>query len=123
VDIRFAHLADAPKLDRKLRSLRAISPGARVEVRGGINRPPLERTPAVVALFRRAQSLMREIGLPLAEASVGGGSDGSFTAALGVPTLDGLGAVGNGAHSEDEHVIIRSLPKRAALLAGLLATL
>jgi glutamate carboxypeptidase len=123
VDIRFAHLADAPKIDRKLRSLRAISPGVRVEVRGGINRPPLERTPAVVALFRRARSLMREIGLPLAEASVGGGSDGSFTAALGVPTLDGLGAVGNGAHSEDEHVIVRSLPERAALLAGLLVSL
>jgi glutamate carboxypeptidase len=123
VDIRYTHLADAPKIERKLRRLRPILPGARIEVQGGINRPPLERTPAVLALFRRAQSLMREIGLPLAEASVGGGSDGNFTAALGVPTLDGLGAVGNGAHSEDEHVIIRSLPERAALLAGLLVSL
>jgi glutamate carboxypeptidase len=123
VDIRYAHLADSPKIDRRLRDLRPILPGARIEVRGGINRPPLERTPAVVALFRRAQSLMREIGLPLAETSVGGGSDGNFTAALGIPTLDGLGAVGNGAHSPNEHVVIRSLPDRAALLAGLLVSL
>lgn len=123
VDIRYTHVADAAKLNRKLRGLRPILPGARLEVRGGINRPPLERTPAVVALFRRAQTLMREIGLPLGEAWVGGGSDGNFTAALGVPTLDGLGAIGGGAHSVVEHVVIRSLPERAALLAGLLASL
>ncbi len=123
VDIRYTHLADAPKLNRKLRGLRPILPGARVEVRGGINRPPLERTPGVVALFRRAQTLMRELGFPLGEAWVGGGSDGNFTAALGVPTLDGLGAIGGGAHSVVEHVVVRSLPERAALLAGLLASL
>jgi glutamate carboxypeptidase len=123
IDIRYTHAADAPKIERKLRSLRPILPGARVEVRGDINRPPLERTPAVMRLFRHAQQLMREIGLELGEAWVGGGSDGNFTAALGVPTLDGLGAIGNGAHSAVEHVIIRSLPERAALLAGLLATL
>jgi glutamate carboxypeptidase len=123
VDIRFTHLADAAKLNRVLRSLRPILPGARVEVRGGINRSPLERTAAVAKLFHHAKSLMRELGLPLGEASVGGGSDGNFTAALGVPTLDGLGAVGGGAHSLAEHVVVRSLPVRAALLAGLLATL
>jgi glutamate carboxypeptidase len=123
IDIRYTHAADAPKIERKLRSLRPILLGARVEVRGDINRPPLERTPAVMRLFRHAQQLMREIGLELGEAWVGGGSDGNFTAALGVPTLDGLGAIGNGAHSAVEHVIIRSLPERAALLAGLLATL
>lgn len=123
VDIRYTHLADARKIDRQLRALRPILPGARIEVRGGVNRPPLERTRAVVALFHRAQSLMREMGLRLEETSVGGASDGNFTAALGVPTLDGLGAVGNGAHSPDEHVVIRALPERAALLAGLLATL
>jgi glutamate carboxypeptidase len=123
VDIRYTHVADAPKLNRKLRGLRPILPGARLEVRGGVNRPPLERTPAVVALFRQAQSLMREMGLPLGEAWVGGGSDGNFTAALGVPTLDGLGAIGGGAHSVVEHVVVRSLPERAALLAGLLASL
>jgi glutamate carboxypeptidase len=123
LDIRFTHLADAPKIERQLRALRPILPGARVEVRGGINRPPLERTPAVAALFHHAQKLMRELGQTLDETSVGGGSDGNFTAALGVPTLDGLGATGNGAHSAVEHVLIRSLPERAALLAGLLATL
>jgi len=123
LDIRFTHVADAPKIERQLRALRPILPGARVEVRGGINRPPLERTPAVAALFHHAQKLMRELGRTLEETSVGGGSDGNFTAALGVPTLDGLGAIGNGAHSAVEHVIIRSLPERAAVLAGLLATL
>jgi glutamate carboxypeptidase len=123
VDIRYTHVADAPKINRRLRALRPILPGAKVEVRGGINRPPLERTRAVVALFQRAKALMRELGKELGETSVGGGSDGNFTAALGVPTLDGLGAVGNGAHSAVEHVIVRSLPERAALLAGLLASL
>lgn len=123
VDIRYARLADAPKIDRKLRGLRPILKGARLEVRGGVNRPPLERTAAVRQLFCRAQSLMRGMGLPLGEASTGGGSDGNFTAALGVPTLDGLGAVGDGAHSAREHILIRSLPERAALLAGLLLTL
>jgi glutamate carboxypeptidase len=123
LDIRFTHLADAPKIERQLRALRPIVPGARVEVRGGINRPPLERTAGVVALFHHAKKLMRELGETLDETSVGGGSDGNFTAALGVPTLDGLGATGNGAHSAVEHVVVRSLPQRAALLAGLLATL
>jgi glutamate carboxypeptidase len=123
VDIRYARVSDAPGLDRKLRSLRPILPGAQLEVLGGVNRPPLERTAAVGQLLRRAQSLMGELNLPLGEVSVGGGSDGNFTAALGVPTLDGLGAVGGGAHSPSEHVIIRDLPTRAALIAGLLASL
>ena len=123
MDIRYSRLADAGPLNRKLHGLKPILPGARVEVRGGVNRPPLERTAAVRALFGRAQSLMREMGLSLGEASTGGGSDGNLTAALGVPTLDGLGAVGDGAHSPREHVVIREMPVRAALLAGLLATL
>jgi glutamate carboxypeptidase len=123
VDIRFSRAADGPELDRKLRSLRPISKGARLEIRGGTNRPPLERTAAVRALFGHAQELMRDMGLPLGEASTGGGSDGSFTAALGVPTLDGLGAVGDFPHGPREHVLIRALPERAALLAGLLASL
>jgi len=123
VDVRIAKLADASRLERKLHSLRPILNGARIRVRGGIDRPPLERTPAGRSLFLRAQSLMREIGLPLEECFAGGGSDGNFTAALGIPTLDGLGAVGDGAHSPREHVLVRSLPERAALLAGLLATL
>ena len=123
VDIRYARLADAARLSRKLRSVRPILKGADVELRRAGDRPPLERTAAVRKLFAHAQSLMREMGLSLGEASTGGGSDGSFTAALGVPTLDGLGAVGDGAHSPREHVIVRALPERAALIAGLLATL
>ncbi len=123
VDLRISKLADAASLERKLRSLHPILKGARIKVSGGINRPPLERTPAVRDLFRRAQDLMSEVGIPLDECFVGGGSDGNFTAALGIPTLDGLGAVGDAAHSPREHVIIGSLPQRAALLAGLLATL
>jgi glutamate carboxypeptidase len=123
LDIRFTHLADARNLDRRLHGLRPILTGARLEIRGGVNRPPLERTAAVDELFGRAQSLMREAGLSLGQAATGGGSDGNFTSALGVPTLDGLGAVGDGAHSLREHVVIGRLPERAALLAALLATL
>ncbi|HTS12444.1 MAG TPA: M20 family metallopeptidase [Candidatus Limnocylindrales bacterium] len=123
VDIRYARATDAISLNRRLHAVRAILPGARVEVRGGVNRPPLERTPAVQQLFRHAQSLMQQMGLPLGEAATGGGSDGNLTAALGIPTLDGLGAVGDGAHSPQEHLVIRAMPERAALLAGLLATL
>jgi glutamate carboxypeptidase len=123
IDLRVTRRADAPLLERTLHSLRPILPGARIEMRGGINRPPLERAAGVVELFRRAQSLMHEIGVPLGESFAGGGSDGNFTAALGIPTLDGLGAVGDGAHSPREHVVIGSLPDRATLLAGLLQTL
>jgi glutamate carboxypeptidase len=123
MDIRFTHLADAKRIQGKLLGLRPILEGARVRVSAGTFRPPLERTVAVRALFRGAQSLMQEAGLPLGETATGGASDGNFTAALGVPTLDGLGAVGDGAHSPREHVIIRALPERAALLAGLLASL
>jgi glutamate carboxypeptidase len=123
LDIRYSRMADAATLQRQLRRLRPILKGARVEVRGERNRPPLERTAAIRALFRQAQSLMRDMGLPLGEAATGGGSDGNLTAALGVPTLDGLGAVGDSPHSPREHVVIRALPERAALIAGLLASL
>lgn len=123
IDIRISRKADAKPVERALRDLRPVLPGARLQVRGGVNRPPLERSPSVERLFRHAQQLMRELGLPLGEASTGGGSDGNFTAALGVPTLDGLGPVGDGAHSPEEHVIVSELPARAALIAGLLATI
>ena len=123
VDIRYSRGADAKLLERKVLNLKPILKGARIEVRGGINRPPLERTPQVAALFRHAQSIARELGFALGEASTGGGSDGSFTGAMGVPTLDGIGAVGDGAHSPREYIFVRALPQRAAMIAGLLATL
>jgi glutamate carboxypeptidase len=88
-----------------------------------MNRPPLERTAAVEALFYHARGIAKELGFELGEASTGGGSDGSLTAAMGVPTLDGMGAVGDGAHSPREFVFVRALTQRAALIAGLLATL
>ncbi|MGH9756782.1 MAG: M20 family metallopeptidase, partial [Candidatus Acidiferrales bacterium] len=123
VDFRSVRAADARRIERALHALRPVLRGARLKVHGGFNRPPLERTPAVEKLFRHAQKIMSDAGLPLGEASTGGGSDGNLTAALGIPTLDGLGAVGDGAHSPREHIVIRKLPERAALLAGLLASL
>ena len=123
VDVRFARARDGRGLQRRLLGLRPILKGARIEVRGGLNRPPLERSAGVAALFHQAQAIAREIGFRLDEAATGGGSDGNFTAALGVPTLDGIGVVGDGAHSLREHVVIRELPRRAAMLAALLASL
>jgi glutamate carboxypeptidase len=123
VDVRFARLADAGRIERGLRGLRPILRGARVEVRVGGMRPPLERSAGVRELFGVARGSMREMGLSLGEAATGGGSDGNFTGALGVPTLDGLGAVGDGAHGSREHVVVRELGVRAALIAGLLTRL
>jgi glutamate carboxypeptidase len=94
-------------------------PGARLEVTGGLNRPPMERTPLVVETFKKAQALAASLGLNLIEGSTGGASDANFTSVF-TPTLDGLGAVGNGGHAVDEHVIASSLPERAALLAAIL---
>lgn len=122
VDVRVAKLSDVRALNRKLRRLRPILRGAKLEIIGGINRPPMEGTPASQALFTHAQELALQMGQKLGEAATGGGSDGNFTAALGIPTLDGLGAVGDGAHSPREHIVASSLAERAALLAGLLAT-
>jgi len=119
VDLRVTRKADIPKLERLIRSVRPVLKGARLEVRGGIGRPPMEQRMAR-ALFQRAKELARRMGFELRESFVGGGSDGNFTAALGVPTLDGLGGVGAGAHSSHENVVIRALSERAALLAGLL---
>jgi glutamate carboxypeptidase len=121
LDLRALHSADMRRIENRLRALRPILPGARLEVRGGFDRPPLERKSSA-RLFARAKSLAWQMGLPLGECIAGGGSDGNFTAALGVPTLDGLGAVGGGAHSADEHILINTMPARAALLAALLAT-
>jgi glutamate carboxypeptidase len=122
LDLRAAHVEDMRALERKFRALRPILRGAKLEIRGGFNRPPMERKMSA-ALYVKARALAREMGIPLGEAFVGGGSDGNFTAALGVPTLDGLGAVGEGAHSPSEKIVVRAMPERAALLAGLLSTL
>jgi len=121
LDLRARTLRDMRSLERRLHSLRPIHPGARLEIKGGFTRPPLERIVSAV-LFARAQSLASQMNLKLNECSVGGGSDGNFTAALGIPTLDGLGAVGDGAHSAQEHILIHTMPTRAALLASLLAS-
>ena len=115
MDVRASRPADMRALERKFRALRPILKGAKLEVRGGFNRPPMERKMSA-ALFAKARALSKEMGVTLGEAFVGGGSDGNFTAALGVPTLDGLGAVGEGAHSPRENIVVRALPERAALL-------
>jgi glutamate carboxypeptidase len=122
VDVRAARAGDMRSLERKFRALRPILRGAKLQIRGGFNRPPMERKTSA-ELYAKARALATEIGVTLGEACVGGGSDGNFTAALGVPTLDGLGAVGKGAHSPDENILIRAMPERASLLAGLLATI
>jgi glutamate carboxypeptidase len=120
IDLRANRAADMRALELKFHALRPILRGAKLQIRGGFNRPPMERKTSA-ALYATARTLAKEIGITLGEAFVGGGSDGNFTAALGVPTLDGLGAVGEGAHSLNENILIRALPERAALLAGLLA--
>src|SRR6266568_3431390 len=121
LDLRALHSSDMRSLEDRLRDLRPLQSGATLEITGGFDRPPLERKMSAT-LFARAQLLATEMNLSLGECTVGGGSDGNFTAALGIPTLDGLGAVGDGAHSSREHVFINTMPARAALLAALLAT-
>ena len=120
LDLRALRVSDMRDLEVRLHDLRAIQTGARLEITGGFDRPPLEHKMSE-SLFARAQLLAKEMNLSLGECTVGGGSDGNFTAALGIPTLDGLGAVGDGAHSSREHVLINTMPTRAALLAALLA--
>ncbi len=125
IDMRVRTLAEAERITAALHNLRPVLPEAVLTLEGGLNRPPFERTPAIVELFQTATAIAQniQIGEDLAEGSTGGGSDGNFTAALGIPTLDGLGAIGKGAHAEHEQVIVASLPRRAHLLAGLLASL
>jgi glutamate carboxypeptidase len=120
IDLRALRLADMRQLEKRLRALRPLTRGAHLEIRGGFNRAPMERKVSA-ALFSRAKSLAAQMGLSIGECVAGGGSDGNLTAALGVPTLDGLGAVGDGAHSAHEHIIAKTMPQRAALLAALLA--
>jgi glutamate carboxypeptidase len=123
VDVRIAKASDASYVDKLFRSLKVSDPDCKLTITGGINRPPMERKPGTVALFKKARSLAAELGFALEEASTGGGSDGNFTAALGIPTLDGMGAVGDGAHAAHESVVIEHLVPRTALLAAMIATI
>ena len=123
IDVRAPTMADAARLDEQFRRLQPADPRVRVEITGGFERPPLERTPAVARLYLQAREVARALGRDLAEGGTGGGSDGNFTAALGVPTLDGLGPDGGGAHALHEHVLLADLPWRAAFLAGVLQSI
>jgi glutamate carboxypeptidase len=123
VDVRVATMADAARVEARLRALAPCDPRTRIRVTGGMNRPPMERTAGVAGLYELARRVASDLGFPLAEGGTGGASDGNFTAALGIPTLDGLGAVGDGAHATHEHVEIEWLPRRAALLAGIVLRL
>jgi glutamate carboxypeptidase len=122
IDVRIKRAKQAASLDRKLRSLKPFDKQCKLEITGNINRLPMERTPGVAALYKKAHDIARNVGWNLDEASVGGGSDGNFTAGMGIPTLDGLGGVGDGAHAVHEFIVISELPRRALLLAGMIET-
>ncbi len=123
IDVRVRTPEEAARIDAAIRALAPVHPAATLAVAGGMTRPPMARTPAIGALYERARALGAELGLVLPEAHTGGGSDGNFTAALGVPTLDGLGVDGNHAHGWEEHAVIATIPARAALLTRLLLAL
>ena len=120
IDVRIRSAKQAVGLDRKMRSLKPFDRRCELSMAGGINRMPMERNPGVIALYKKAQAVARQIQWRLEEAAVGGGSDGNFTAGIGIPTLDGMGGVGEGAHALDEHIVIPELPRRAMLLAGMI---
>ena len=123
VDVRFATNDDAARIEKKISELRPYDDRVRLVVSGGINRPPLERSSAVISLFEQARSIAAACDYELGEAQVGGASDGNFAAAVGSPVLDGLGINGDGAHATHEHILIDDIPVRGALLAGLIASL
>jgi glutamate carboxypeptidase len=123
VDVRIARIADGPRITRRFTSLKAADKRCSLVIAGSINRPPMERTRGTVKLFQRARTLAGELGIALEEASTGGASDGNFTSALGVPTLDGMGAVGEGAHASHESILLEHVAPRTALLAGMLSSL
>jgi glutamate carboxypeptidase len=122
VDVRIAKASDAAYVEKLFRSLKVSDPHCKLTITGGTNRPPMERKAGTIALFKRARGIAAELGFELDEAATGGGSDGNFTAALGVPTLDGMGAVGDGAHAAHESVVIEHLVPRTALLAAMIAS-
>jgi glutamate carboxypeptidase len=123
VDVRIAKASDAAYVEKLFRNLKVSDPHCKLTITGGINRPPMERKAGTIALFKKARELAAELGFVLEEAATGGGSDGNFTAALGVPTLDGMGAVGDGAHAAHESVVIEHLVPRTALLAAMIASI
>lgn len=120
VDVRVPTMEDVARIEARFQELRPVNPAVSIEVAGSIGRPPLERTAGVARLYEQARAVAAELGVDLEEGSTGGGSDGNFTAAIGVPTLDGLGPEGDGAHALHEHVVIADLPWRAAFLAALI---
>ena len=121
VDVRIARIGDGPRIERKFASLKPADKRCSLSITGGINRPPMERTRGTAQLFQQARSLAADLGITLNEAATGGASDGNFTSALGIPTLDGMGAVGEGAHASHESILLDQLATRTALLAGMLA--
>lgn len=121
VDVRIARAKDAARIEQRFRSLRVFDSKCSLHVEGGLNRPPMERTRGTIALYKRAATYARALGFELEEAATGGGSDGNFTSALGVPTLDGMGAVGEGAHAAHESLLLDHMAPRTALLAAMLA--
>ena len=121
IDVRVPRMEDAARIEAAVRGLRPHNPAVRLKITGAVERPPLERTDGVARLYEIAKGVAAELGRELAEGGTGGGSDGNFTAAIGVPTLDGLGPEGDGAHALHEHVVLDDLPWRAAFLAGLIA--
>jgi len=123
VDLRIARAADAGELQEKFAALRPFDPDCTLELSGGINRPPMERSPGVIRLAQLAQRLATDVGFTLSEMSTGGASDGNFTAAMGVPTLDGLGPDGGGAHADSEHLLVESWLQRTQLLRLLIEAL
>lgn len=123
IDVRIKQAKQAAGLDRKLRALKPGDKRCHLNIDGGINRMPMERTAGVAALYKKAQAIAKQISWKLEEAAVGGGSDGNFTAGMGVPTLDGMGGHGQGAHAVHEHIIISELPRRALLLAGMIESI
>jgi glutamate carboxypeptidase len=120
VDVRIKQAKQAAALDRKFRALKLFDKRCKLSVEGGINRMPMERSAGVTALYEKAQAIAKQINWKLEEAAVGGGSDGNFTAGMGIPTLDGMGGAGQGAHAVHEHIVISELPRRALLLAGMI---
>jgi glutamate carboxypeptidase len=120
LDVRIVRMKDAAEIDRQLRRLKPFNRKCSLQITGGVNRPPMERKDGVVELYEKASAVAKDLGWKLAEAAVGGGSDGNFTAGLGIPTLDGLGGVGEGAHATNESILISELPRRCALIAGLI---